>query len=355
MTVLEKLAAIFGPPREEEPQAVAGPPEDLGYAELHGGGSRVVVVPALGGKITAMELAGRQWLWTNDQVPARTPTDDESYLLRGDSGGFDECFPTIVACQLPSWIGKQGRTALPDHGELWSQQTPVSVVTAPEGHRITTWWTGRRLPYRMRREITVTPAGEVVMRYELANEGTERLPFLWAAQPLLPLTPTTRIDVPTGTRVRVVSEYNIALGGEGTTHYWPQMAEIGGGVDLSRPGALNRRFACKLAFEMTAGVVAVEEEGARLEVHFDPAEVPNFGLWINHRGWAPSKRMRAYENLAVTPQIGLPDSLSEALGKWESARWLEIGETRLWTLTWRGTVPVPPPPAGADAAGASGA
>ena len=45
--------------------------EDFGFAELRGGGSRVLIVPALGGKIAHLELGGRQWLWTSDVLAVR--------------------------------------------------------------------------------------------------------------------------------------------------------------------------------------------------------------------------------------------------------------------------------------------
>jgi galactose mutarotase-like enzyme len=40
--------------------------------------------------------------------------------------------------------------------------------------------------------------------------------------------------------------------------------------------------------------------------------------------------------MAFEPCIGAPDSLTEAIGGWKSAAWLEPGETREWTLTWQG-------------------
>ena len=88
---------------------------------------------------------------------------------------------------------------------------------------------------------------------------------------------------------------------------------------------------------MGAGRAAVEEANARLEVSFDTANVTHFGLWLNRGGWSPFARGKGYHNLAFEPCIGAPDSLTEALGQWRSASWLEPGQTREWSLTWRGT------------------
>ena len=58
---------------------VATPP---GIVELSSENARVAFVPAMGGRIIALDLGGRQWL-----------TD-------GDRGGITECFPTVSACTM---------------------------------------------------------------------------------------------------------------------------------------------------------------------------------------------------------------------------------------------------------------
>src|SRR5262245_66601559 len=85
----------------------AAPPprlEDFGFAELRGGGSRVVIVPALGGKIAQLELGGRQWLWTSEAIPYALPDENESYVETADTGGYDECFPAGAACRVPPGV-----------------------------------------------------------------------------------------------------------------------------------------------------------------------------------------------------------------------------------------------------------
>src|SRR3990172_5485823 len=87
----------------------------LGYAALHGGGASAVLIPALGGKIRDVTLAGRQWFWHNADIPVARPARGDSYALAGDSGGLDECFPTIAACRVPAWVRGAGDLELPDH------------------------------------------------------------------------------------------------------------------------------------------------------------------------------------------------------------------------------------------------
>ena len=285
-----------------------------------------------------MHVAGREWLWRNDQVPHRTPVDGASYAETADSGGYDECFPTVAPCHVPGDVPVFGGLALPDHGELWAVRPSVEVSTPVEGGAIArTVWTGRRMPYRFTRTVRVTGEGTVEMQYAVRNDGASRFPFLWASQPLLPLTKDTRIILPAGSRVRVGMQQGIEPGGPGSIHEWPRVKVRERMVDLTRPDAAGKRYALKLFAELAEGRAAVEEGSARLEVMFDPRKVPDFGVWINRRGWSGVPRRPAPMNLGFGPAIGAPDSLAEALGSWNRAHWLEPDEEREWSLTWRGS------------------
>ena len=310
--------------------------QGFGHAELGAGGSRVVLIPELGGKIASLEIGGRQWLWTNPSMPYRTPVPGTSYIENADSGGYDECFPTVGPCTLPASTPSFAGLELQDHGELWSQRPSIDVVTRPDGQQATMVWTGARMPYRFTRIVRVDASGAVSMRYSVRNTGATRMPFIWSSHPLLPLSENTRLFLPEGEPVRVYKSERIEMGGAGAEHRWPNIRTPKDTLDLSRPGATGKRFACKLFFDSVPGIAAIEEDGARLEVRFDHAEVPDFGLWINARGWSPSRRIRNYSNLGFEPCIGAPDTLTDALGGWRRASWLEPGQTREWTLTWTG-------------------
>jgi hypothetical protein len=304
---------------------------------LAGGDARLTVIPALGGKISSMVLGGREWLWRSDVLPDRLPEDGTSYVETADTGGYDECFPTVGACDVPidvpHWAGLQ----LPDHGELWAQEPAVEMGRDTDGEWLEARWTGRRMPYRFTRLVQVGGEGSVTMRYAVTNTGRDRIPFIWSSHPLLPLTPRTRIVLPEGARTRVYAQHGAALGGPGAEHRWPLVGAGGRALDLSHPDSAGAHYACKLFLDMPVGSAAVEEEGARLEVRFDVGEVPHFGLWLNRRGWTPFAGGTPYLNFAFEPCIGAPDTLSDALGAWNAAHWLEGGEVRQWTLEWRGT------------------
>ncbi len=315
---------------------------------LHGGGSSVTLVPALGGKITEITLAGRQWLWQNVQALTDRPRPGVTYAASADFGGLDECFPTVAACRLPSWVKGCGDVALPEHGELWSQAPDVAIETDETGHRATCIWTGTRLPYRVTRRVTVRPDGAIDFAYTAENSGDQRLPFIWSSHPLFPLTPRTRILLPEGARTRVWSQHGADFGGVGAEQKWPRLRAGGSMADLSRPAdALKKDFACKLFVDLPRAetVVALEEGAARLEIRVHGREIPHVGVWINRGGWNKFAKRRTFLgwrrsarclNVAIEACLGVPDSLSEALGAWEGAHWLQPGTTARWSMSWRG-------------------
>ena len=282
----------------------------------------------------------------------------------GDSGGFDECFPTVSACRLPSWVKGASNTPLPDHGELWSQVPRLTIGTSEYGHSATCLWASpapqsdrsspgqpdgpqpfsQAFPFQFERKLTVRRDGSVTFEYAVQNDGEARLPFVWSSHPVFPLTDSSRIVIPEGSRTRVWAQHGVDLGGPGAEHHWPRFRAGGKLLDLSKPSVVRQDFACKLFVDLprTEVVVALEERDARLEMHLHGRQVPQVGLWINRRGWPAVEqsflRRRAvpHSTIAIEPCLGAPDSLSEALGAWDAAQWVEAGSVARWAMMWRG-------------------
>jgi galactose mutarotase-like enzyme len=183
----------------------------------------------------------------------------------------------------------------------------------------------------------------VEIEYEATNMGTDRVPFIWSAQPVFPLTSETRIEIAMATRLHVYAQHEISLGLGATDLRWPMVRSQGKLLDLSRPYAVAKRYASKVFLEMREGRAAVIEDGLRLELTFAIDEIPHVGIWINHGGWSPLKRVKPYQNFTLQPCIGAPDTLEEALGAWKSAHWLDAGESRRWSMRWRATPQAPLP------------
>jgi hypothetical protein len=318
----------------------------FGTAELRAGDSRVVIAPGLGGKIISMQLAGREWLWSDPKRPHRLAGDGETSGSIEGSGGFDECFPTIAECSLPAIAGRYSTLhlpnaysgmSLPEGGELWSQPATFAIETRDDGVYATCGWVGERMPYRFVRALYVSGDGSVTMRYGVSNDGLDRLPYLWCSQPFFPLTKHTRLEMPDGARVRVWRQHGVDLGGVGAENRWPRVAAAGKLIDLSHPDAIARRFACRLFVDLPHTQASIIEGDARLDVSFESAHAPCVQLWINRQGWSSKPKRKPATHFSLGPASGAPESLTEALSTWKGAQWLEPGETKEWTVVWSGS------------------
>lgn len=298
---------------------VATPP---GIVELSSENARVAFVPALGGRIIALDLGGRQW------------------LADGDRGGITECFPTVAGCTISSGIPSLGGQTLAAGGDIAARAPSFTMETHdPEEDsaalRAVTEWTGERAPWRYARELRVVPDA-VVMRYSLTNEGKEKLPFLWAARAALPLGESTTLELPDSSRTRIGAQQGIDLLGVSAEHRWPKLRSAKAIVDFSKPDAVARKFSCTLFVDLASGRASVTEGPSRLHVEFDATRIPHFEVSVERRGWAPFGGGSNTSLLTMAPRIGVPDSLSEALGTWNGAQWVSPGETREWEVVYRG-------------------
>ncbi|HEX6668003.1 MAG TPA: hypothetical protein VF061_00510 [Gemmatimonadales bacterium] len=301
---------------------------------LRGEELEVVAVPAVGMKLTNLRRPrGREWLWRNDQMPLAPPRPDASFVETADSGGWDECFPTVSPSPVPG--APAGMPALPDHGELWSAAWTSSVYEHAGGVTLAGSAAGRVLPYEFHRELTLDPREPVIrLRYRVRNTGATPFPWIWCAHPLLNVQPGTTLELPTMHQARLDAVHGIEAAARGDIVSWPAaFGGEGGRFRFPAEGA----WAVKLFGDVGASGRAVltdPRKGERLEIRVSPEEVPQVGIWINNRGWAPEGR-RPYCNLGLEPAIGAPDSLEEAVRDWKTARTLEAGEEQGWALEVR--------------------
>lgn len=284
----------------------------------------IVVVPALGAKITNLRrLPGREWLWRSDQIPLAPPIPGASYVETADSGGWDECFPTVGPCLLP----ENPAVLLPDHGELWSAPWETRVYQLTGGTAFTGTVRGTLLPFEFHREIVVDHQDPVVrFHYQLRHLGGRSFPFLWSAHPLFNVQPATTLTMPSVHSVRVDAAHGRPeLRGEEIP--WPL---DGTGGSFVFPEATE--FAMKLFGNIGPSGKAILSDplkGERLEFVIPQQQVPQIGIWINCHGWSPAGK-RPYYNLGLEPCIGAPDRLDDAVERWKMAATLHPGEVREW-------------------------
>jgi galactose mutarotase-like enzyme len=294
----------------------------------------VVAVPAIGMKLTNLRrLNGREWLWRNDQIPLALPEPGTSYVDSADSGGWDECFPTVGPCPVPG--APEDTPPLPDHGELWSAPWSSSVYDHAEGTTFTGSAPGSAFRYDFQREVTLDPQAPVVrFRYRVFNRGDTPFPWIWSSHPLLNVQPGSELTLSGVTQVKLDAVHGRDDLSENDVVSWP--GAIGGNSDrftFPETGGWAVKCFGDLTGESTLALTD-PRKGERLEMIIRAAEVTNVGVWINCRGWAPRGR-QPYYNLGLEPCIGAPDRLDVAVNNWKTAQVLEPGEERAWSVEVR--------------------
>jgi galactose mutarotase-like enzyme len=295
----------------------------------------VTLIPALGGKISSIRdlRTGRDWLWTSDQLPYRRLPYGASYVREADTGGWDECFPTVAACVYPlePWRG----AALPDHGEIWPLDWTASIEGDPAA-RITvrTEARGTALPYAFRRAIALA-ADTATLRvdYQVESLADAAIGFIWSAHPLFAVEPGMRVLLPDDTRLHTWLVVPPNLIPDAGPHPWPLHARFDGrDVDLSVVPDATAGIACKLwSAPLARGHATLQASDGAFHFAFDPALVPQIGLWINAGGWSGTGGEPSY-NVALEPCIGAQDSLQEAVERHGQYALLPAHGLRTWWL-----------------------
>lgn len=293
----------------------------------------LALMPELGGKISSLRdlRSGREWLWRHPRLPYARVAGTASYVREADTGGWDECFPTVAPCPYPSdpWAG----TPLPDHGELWSQAVRLTVRVEPEAVVLVTGYQGGLLPYSFERRLTLA-AGSARLRcdYSVRNLASTPLAFIWCAHPLLAVEPGMRVRVPGAARFNVWAALPPDLVGAASGLPFPPPARVSGvPVDLALLPAAPP-VALKLWSDPLAeGWAAVEAADGALRMHWDAELLPQLALWMNLGAWAADGGA-PYYNLGLEPCIGAQDSLAEAVAEHDLYAALPPRATRSWWL-----------------------
>jgi galactose mutarotase-like enzyme len=294
----------------------------------------VVAVPSIGMKLTNLRRPnGREWLWRSGQIPLAPPRPGASYVDTADSGGWDECFPTVAPCPVPA--APPGTPLLPDHGELWSAPWTSSVYDHADGTTLAGSARGTVFPYEFHRQITLDPREPVArFRYLLRHIGDTPFPWIWSAHPLLNVHPGSALTLPGVDQVKLAAVHGREDLNEDDVVNWP--GAIGGDSEsFTFPAAGG--WAIKAFGDLGPEgrmMVTDPRRGERLELVVRREEVPQVGVWINCEGWAPPGRT-PYYNLALEPCIGAPDRLDLAVFEWRTAQTLHPGEEREWSVDVR--------------------
>jgi galactose mutarotase-like enzyme len=303
---------------------------------IQAGDCCVTVLSHLGGKISSISVKGRELL----QAPLAplVPRTRTMSFDAGDASGWDECLPSVAACEV---FTPAGTASIPDHGDLWrvAWETWESGLRDPgPGPDMT--FRGRcfSLPLELERTIALAEIDggwRLDLTYQLTNTGSYPVPWSWAAHPLFTAEAGDRLILPDSIRsLRLEGSGGGRLGNAGDTVTWPIAALSGGGsTDLSvaqppESGIGDKLFAGPVTKSENWCALERPSAGLRIKVSFDPAATPYLGLWICHGGW-PDRPGPKQTCVAMEPSTAPVDSLAQT-GPW--SRLLAPGACSEWTM-----------------------
>lgn len=306
--------------------------DDFSAVTVNTGPLSLTLVPELGGKITSLrdERTGREWLWRHPRLAYKRVPHLSSYVAEADTGGWDECFPSVAACQYPSapWRGAE----IQDHGELWSQTAELEISTGAEAIELYTHWNGIALPYRFERIIQLSAnSPRLRVNYEVHNTADTPLNFVWCIHPLLAIEPGMELQLPAAARFNVNGTVPPNLLSQTSNLAYP----------FAMPGLAFPRLPETLAgraikiwsdpLPSGEGRAAVRAQNGELRMNWDTALLPQVAVWMNFGAWAVDGGP-PYYNLGLEPCIGAQDSLAEAVTERNLFATLPPRGTQKWWL-----------------------
>ena len=292
---------------------------------------RTVVVPDVGAKLVSLfdKRTEREWLVGVGKRPFQKIPYAASFTDQ-DMSGWDEMFPTIVACGYPA-PGKFAGAPLPDHGEVWTMPWTVDTTNSDA---LRTSVTGKALPYRLTRTLAYRASDSLLMHYELENLSGEPMPFMWAAHPQFACPDGAEIVLPS--QVKEVCNTLPADWGWGEPEQrfdWPEAINVNGEpirIDQTGPVTLNQAYKFFVVPEISANWASVIQNKTKdwLRFDWDAAQVPYLGIWVD-------QGVFSHESVvALEPITGFYDSLAVAWQK-NLVTMIEAGEVTSWSLSVR--------------------
>lgn len=230
----------------------------------------LAVDPACGGKLRSLisKRSGKEFFYQD----TRRIFDGGKGFSYHDISGYDECFPTVAACQGHA----PGADAYDyaDHGFLWQgvwqarERDGVLVMTraiAP-------------LKCAFTRRCSFETDDTLRLDYHIANHGGGTIPYVYSAHPMLTANERTRVVLPKG----MVRAFNyMATDNFGLPNgQWFDLP-VKKHADIVGPFSLSRRTFVKLfsdRLEEGRAVVEYPDSEEKLVFTFDTNALPYVGF-----------------------------------------------------------------------------
>lgn len=290
---------------------------------------RTVVVPEMGAKIVSLvdKKKNTEWLIGPGKIPFQAVPYGAPFTEQ-DMSGWDEMFPSIVACEYPG-KGKHHGVPIPDHGEVWT----LPWTHDPENRaQLELSVSGKALPYRLTRKMSFPAPDTLKLTYELINQGSAPMPYLWAAHPQFLCGQKTQIVLPEQVQ-EVCNTLPAEWGwGEPETRFdWPEARDPDKRpqrIDQVGPPTLEKawKFFTLPDERISQATLIRKPSNDYLRLTWDPNEIPYFGIWVDQGVFSHASVA------APEPSTGYYDSLETAWQKGEVTL-AKPGEPCIWSLS----------------------
>jgi hypothetical protein len=292
----------------------------------------LTLIPELGGKISSLRDArtDREWLWRHPRYPYKRVAHGSSYIAEADTGGWDECFPSVAECSYPSepWQG----VSIQDHGELWSQVSEFEIDEQDETITLLTRWQGVALPYTFTRTITLIANSAVIQtNYEVENKSNQHINYVWSIHPLLAIEPGMELHLPPSARFHVAGSIPQDLVSPEQNVRYPFAAR---GINFPVLPETSAGCAIKIwsdPLPAGEGWAALSANDGELKMRWDVDFLPQVAAWMNFGAWAADGGT-PYYNLGLEPSIGAQDSLNDAVNQYNLFATVPPHSLKQWWL-----------------------
>ena len=287
--------------------------EGFNNFSIQTGVMEISCIPELGGKINSLRdsRTGREWLWRHPRLIYKHVPHGSSYTAQSDTGGWDECFPSVAECKYPSapWQG----AAIQDHGELWSQTAEFEINEQADQVTLLTRWQGIVLPYTFERVTTLNESSSIVhVDYEVVNNTDQPIDYVWCIHPLLAIEPGMELRLPESARFNIGGAYPNGLVPLEKQLQFPFAAS---GLNFPFLPQANAGCAIKLwsdPLSEAQGWTAMRASNGGFQMRWDVSLLPQVAVWMNF-GALGMDGGSPYYNLGLEPCIGAQDSLADAV------------------------------------------
>lgn len=265
---------------------------------------KIVVIPSVGGKLASLFSKKKEFelAFQNKEDEYKNAKIYDNFGCF-DASGFDDAFPSINACMVK--IGDK-EVEYPDHGEIWSGNFSYDI----SGEKVELLFNSSILPYCYKKIVSIEN-NEVILEYEITNNGSIDFPCIWAAHFLVNCHENIKLIMPDNTDDVINVTWSTYLGEIGETHSYPiALDQFGKEYFLDRiyPESAKKSEKYYIDGEISEGKCGIYYPNIDLtyKIHFDKNIMPYIGFWVTEGGF------RGDYNCALEPANGFYDSIDIA-------------------------------------------